>query len=274
MDSQEFVKISDHLESLFIKIDAVFIKSQIHIPQDLEKYLKVEEEGSSGDTCLSVPCRGVRSLYCLVNFKHFKSLVNSLLVHEKELCIEINDLHQAVERFKQNLQLCHLLQLDLHQERCSCNHQAAVRLKLRKFWAKTSLVNLQKLLMEINLSFLASTSYMFIEVGSSDSGCIVIKWMVSNVDAASNQLSLQPISFMKTIGVVSLDIGETQVYANSNGGASISPLDDSSPDRSINAALIFIMELIKDERAMKLLIQTKCIHEIKLFSRNNVTCKC
>ena len=243
--AQEFDQLSVHFTKLVISIRRVFRESQIDI-SDLQNVIEVEcglEPICEEDATVNKVFDRLSCHYSLLSFRILRFLVATFLSGKKGLQTELMSYSEQAERFKSSAKMKHLVHLLKNKQSAHDEHRT-VKLKVREFWSNITLKKFEKMLKQVLAKMYDYTSHIVVT-----DGCICVTWIVPEVYTLAGlpQLSLE---FIKIIGVVSLHVGENEIYSIPGDGCEV-----------IEAAVLQAIEL-KSMKALELFLAIGCNPEI------------
>ena len=189
--------------------------------------------------------------YCsILNIRILSILVDTFLSNKKPLRRELTAYNDQIEIFKTSAEMKHLVHL-LREQQPPGEGRKLMRLRLRTFWSKIEFKKFEDVLKEVLLVEYRYTSHMTVS-----KGCICVCWLVPDIHT-NKLITLQPLEFIRIIGVISLHIGSDVIYNNEGEGC-----------ETIEAAMLQAIEL-KNTRAIELLLVMGCNPEVATYNGDN-----
>ena len=243
----DFLSLTQRFSALVTDIESAFRSSKVPI-QEVQRFIEEECELQplTGDkaTIEKVFSR-LHQHYSLLDYRILVSLVQTFLSKKKKLRCKMANYNDAVDRFKSSTSLLDLM--SLIKEQATGGKHKIVKLKVRDFWGKATLKKFETMVTEVLDVLYNYTSH--ISVGR---GCICVSWVIPN-QLDSSSLSLKPLKFIKIIGVVSLHIGDKEIYNIPGEGCEV-----------MEAAMLQAIGL-RNEQAVELLLKVGCDLEVATY---------
>ena len=213
----------------------------------LEYYDLKPLEGS--DATLERVFSRLHDYYCVLHYNILKYLARVLLRDGHELHQKINEYDAVVEKFMESTTLKALM-CTITEKQNTTEESLIVKLKVREFWGSVTLKKFRKFASDI-----LETLYECVSQIRVEKGCICISWVIPK-EKASEPIMPQSLEFIRVIGVVSLQVGETVIYDMPSEGCEV-----------MEAAMLQAVEL-KNTRAMELLLAVGCNPEVITYKPN------
>ena len=251
-------QIEDQFKNLKRNLNKIVAHSRDALKQsvnldDLQQPLRDEydiEPLHSNEANFEMVWGRVSKHYSLLNIDILDSLVYTFLSDKTPLCRELAAYSDQIEMFKTSAEMQHLVHL-LKEQKPPGEGKKLMKLKLRKHWSKITVKKFEDVLTEALLVEYRYTSHMTVS-----KGCICVCWLVPDIHT-DKLITLQPLEFIRIIGVISLHIGSDVIYNNEGEGC-----------ETIEAAMLQAIEL-KNTRAMELLLVMGCNPEVATYNGDN-----
>ena len=235
--SKEFILLSRKFSLLKSKVKFAFKNSNVDIEmmQDLIEDQCGIEPLPEAKATIDAVLKRIRQHYSILNLNVLIFLVENLLGSNEMLQKCMADYVRAVDQFKSSARMIELVDLIKTKQTTTSKHKI-MKLKVQEFWSRFTMDQFEKVMNEI-----LETLYKLASQISVGKGCICVSWIIPNIDT-TKLITLPPMEFLNTIGVVSLHVGDALVY----------DVPGEGPD-TLEAAMLQAVHL-KNRRAMELLL--------------------
>ena len=181
----------------------------------------------------------LRQYYCFLNYHVLVSIVDRFLSNDMQLKQVFKDYTTQLKKFKKLAKMKDLMRLIKEKRELHGRHKV-VEIKLRTFWGR---INIQKFERVAKVVFIESYK-LHVQIRVVD-GCICVSWTVPDVYKCTGAL-LNDKNVMRTLGIISLKIGDSIIYECLDEGCSV-----------LESAFLQAFEL-EDIKAMELLLAVGC----------------
>ena len=235
--SKEFVSLSRKFSLLRSKVKYAFRNSNVEIEmmQDLIEDQCGIEPLPEAKATIDVVLKRIRPHYSILNLNVLIFLVENLLGSNEMLQKCMADYMRIVDQFKSSARMIELVDLIRTKQTTTSKHKI-MKLKVQEFWSRFTMDQFEKVMNEI-----LETLYKLASQISVGKGCICVSWIIPNIDT-TKLITLHPMEFLNTIGVISLHVGDVLVY----------DVPGEGPD-TLEAAMLQAVRL-KNRRAIELLL--------------------
>ena len=182
-------------------------------------------------------------------------IVDTFLLDNQALSIQMRDFAKAVDTFKSSAKLGHLVDLLKQNQRSRRNNCQVIRLKLKEHWSRCTVKHFENAMIQLLGSLYGRLSCMLV-----NNGCCCISWIIADDVPASQLLPKHSKELFKIIGVIFLQIGEEMVYDSTGEVPGCEVLE---------AAMLQAIEL-KNTRAIELLLAVGCSSEVATCNGDHV----
>ena len=250
--SEEFEELSENLTVLSTKVKMVLSKSKVTL-EDLQYLVRdhcgleplVEEQANVDKVFRRLPLS-------ILDFRVLKLLVRTFLPEDKTLQKEITELKISVDQFKSSAKIIYLVELIKGKRSTNDASHKIVKLKVREFWSLFEIGKFERVMGE-----LFQTKYELLSQISVKKGCICISWLIAADAAKLITPEPEDKEFVKIIGVISLQIGDSAIYEIPGEGCEV-----------LEAAMLQAIEL-KNTRAVEFLLAVGCDPEVATCNGDN-----
>ena len=251
-------QIEDQFKNLKRNLNKIVAHSRDALKQsvnldDLQQPLRDEydiEPLRSNEANFEMVWDRVSKHYSLLNIEILDSLVYTFLSNKTPLCRELAAYNDQIEMFKTSAEMKHLVHL-LKEQKPPGEGKKLMKLKLRTHWSKITVKKFEDILTEA-----LSVEYDYTSHMTVSNGCICVCWLVPDIHT-DKLITLQPLEFIRIIGIISLHIGSDVIYNNESEGC-----------ETIEAAMLQAIEL-KNIQAMELLLVMGCNPEVATYNGDN-----
>ena len=241
--ANNFNKITTSFASLVLDIRNTLQRRSIPIDEIqvfLQALCNLEPLSSEVATLESVYSR-LRQYYCFLNYHVLMSIVDRFLSNDMHLKHVFKDYTAQLQKFKKLAKMKDLMRLIKEKRELHGSHKV-VEIKLRTFWGK---INIQRFERFAKVVFLESYNF-HVQIRVVD-GCICVSWIVLDIYTCTNVIPFHKShNILKTLGIISLKIGDRIIYECLDEGCSI-----------LESAFLQAFEL-EDTSAMELLLAVGC----------------
>ena len=205
--SKEFISLSRKFSLLKSKVKFAFENSNVDIEmmQDLIEDQCGIEPIPEAKATINAVLKRIRQHYSILNLNVLIFLVETLLGSNEMLQKCMADYVRAVDQFKSSTRMIALVDLIKTKQTTTSKHKI-MKLKVQEFWSRFTMDQFEKVMNEI-----LETLYKLASQISVGKGCICISWIIPNIDT-TKLITLHPMEFLNTIGVISLHVGDVLVY--------------------------------------------------------------
>ena len=249
--TKAFDEISDKFTTLVLQLRQALHTEEVTIDEIqavILEYFDLKPLEGSDATFEKVFSR-LHDYYCVLHYSILKYLARAFLRNDHKLHQTITEYDADVEKFKESTTLKALM-CTITENQKATEESLIVKLKVREFWKDATLKKFQKFASDILETLYECVSQ--IRVGK---GCICISWVIPK-GKASEPIMPQSLEFIRVIGVVSLQVGETVIYDMPSEGCEV-----------MEAAMLQAVEL-KNTRAVELLLAVGCNPEVITYKPN------
>ena len=249
----DFVSISDRFAMLVADVfTSLESTADIKRMQHLMKYRYGLKPLPEEKVTFEAVFERLSNHFSVLNFHILIFLVKYFLPEKGDLIKKIEDYEAKVNQFKSTAKMRQLADLIKRNPTATGNH-AILKLKVRSFWEEFTMEQFEKVVTDI-----LGTIYNLVSHISVGKGCMCVTWTIPDV-VGTKSIELQPLEFIRVIGVISLHIGDTVVYDIPGEGCEV-----------LEAAMIQAVEL-KNTRAVERFLAVGCDPEVATYRGNNVT---
>ena len=239
--AKHFSKITTSFASLVLDIRNTLQRKSIPIDEIqvfLQALCNLEPLSSEVATLERVYSR-LHQYYCFLNYHVLISIVDRFLSNDIHLKHVLKDYTTQLQKFKKLAKMKDLMRLIKEQRELHGSHKV-VEIKLHSFWDKITIQRFERI---ARVVFLESYK-LHVQIRVVD-GCICVSWIVPDVYKCTDVL-LNDKNWMRTLGIISLKIGDSIIYEYLDEGCSV-----------LESAFLQAFEL-QDISAMELLLAVGC----------------
>ena len=245
--SKDFEELDDKFVKLLFELKNALVQKQVTV-SDLQFLLQAkfeiqpyEENKATFDKVFSRIINRCCIFYCMPRY-----IVKTLLSDNAKISQLFCNYEIQIDQFLSSTKMRSLVTL-IKNQRIEDGQSKLVVLKVREYWENVTFKKFERFAKEI-----LGKLYDFVSLIRVEPGSLAVSWVIPAYVNVSKLFHILPISFIEAVGVISLHIGEDEIYnlASVKEGCTL-----------MEAAMLQAIEL-KNKRAVEVFLAVGCNPEI------------